>query len=148
MEQVQRRQLTLMRAIVTFVIAWFVLAAAVYVLQLVTWPKDELQCRINLMKLDKAVQEYNASHPNAPLTEDIPQAMIDQLGIQTHDSSGKEIHYYFLAPSPHGGVMAKCNAHEINPISLEILGVTILAVIATLLLLSYQGFSIFVKEGS
>ena len=138
-----RKQLTWKRWWMTWGISWVIVAALVYILQWVMWPAEELQCRTHIRQLTQAVAVYNQANPATALKEDIPQKMIDDLGIKAKDASGKENHYYFLAPSPHGGVLVKCNTHEINPFSIELLGVTILSVIAAVLFVSLQGYSIF-----
>jgi len=137
-----RKALTWKKGLITLAVSWVVCGISIYTLQLMLWPKEELECRTNLRLLAGAVAEYNQAHPSAPLTEDIPDSMVQSLGIKTHDASGKEVHYYFLSPSPHGGVMPKCNAHDINPLSLELMGVTIVAVIGSVLFLSLSGYTL------
>jgi hypothetical protein len=138
------KKLTAVRALATFVISWAVCAAAVAALQFALWPADELACRSQLRALTAAIKVHNAQNPSRVLKadDDVPQDMLDRLKIQVKDAAGKEVHYYFLAPAPRGGWLVKCNTHVINPMSLELLGVTILAAVAALLFLAMRGYTL------
>ncbi len=164
-------------------------AIVVIALQKLLWPKDEWQCRTNIIKLNRAVAKYNRANPDKKLVEDLTEpdpktkkTYIDQALVaggflkkdeivnpmrKNERGEEEETHYYYLGEVAHSwdlyytglsvvrqlpdgpkkmNVATKCNAHEMNPLTIELLGILILTGIASIFTWSFMGYSLPFKD--
>lgn len=122
------RKLTWKNGLLIFALCWVVTFVAVYVLRQVLIPRDELDCYARVQTLQKAVDQWNAAHPDKPVTEDIDENALVQAGFLQPLTYDHDKHYYFVGETAHG-LKVKCNKHEDNPLVLKLTGDTLIAVL-------------------
>jgi hypothetical protein len=136
------QKLTWKRGLLIFAACWVVTFVAVYVLRQVLIPREELDCYARVQTLQKAVDKWDAAHPDKPVTEDIDENALVMEGFLQPLSYDHNRHYYFVGETAHG-LRVKCNKDEDNPLILRLTGVTILAVPVFVFFCIYRKLSLF-----
>ena len=122
------KKLTWKNGLPIFAVCWAVTFLSVYVLRQALIPRDELDCYARVCTLQKSVNQWNAAHPDKPVTEDIDENALVQAGLLQPLSYDHDKHYYFVGETAHG-LRVKCNKHEDNPLILKLTGDTLLALL-------------------
>lgn len=135
-------KLTWKNGLLIFAVSWVVTFAAVYILRQALIPRDELDCYARVITLQKAVNQWNAAHPDKPVTEDIDENALVKEGFIQPQTYDPEKHYYFVGETAHG-LKVKCNKHEDNPLILKLTGDTLLAVLVFIVFCAFRRYSLF-----
>ncbi|HVM33156.1 MAG TPA: hypothetical protein VMU88_08480 [bacterium] len=131
-----------------FAVIWVATFALVWGLRQIFVPREELDCYARIQVFQKAVDQWNALHPDQAMTESLdPGKGLDEgklvssglMPVQTYDH---DRHYYFIDKTPHG-LKVKCNKDEDNPLILKLTGDTLLAVIVFVIFCSSRGLVLF-----
>jgi hypothetical protein len=134
--------LTWKTGLLIYAICWVATTAAVTVLRHVFIPKDEMDCYYRVETLQKAVNGWNAAHPDKIINDEIDEAALVKEGFLQPLTYDHEKHYYFVGETAHG-LKVKCNKHEDNPLVLRLTGDTILAVLVFIVFCAWRGFVLF-----
>jgi hypothetical protein len=134
-----------------FAICWVATFAAVTILRHLLIPKEELDCYARIQMFQKAVDKWNAMHPDQAMTDSLDKdKMLDetkltQAGLippQTYDHNR---HYYFIGATAHG-LKVQCNKDADNPLILKLTGDSLLAMLAFVVFCSSRGLVLFGPE--
>ena len=135
-------KLTWKNGLIIFAACWVVTAGAVTALRHVLIPKDEMDCYYRIETLQKAVNQWNAAHPDKIINDDIDEAALVKEGFLTPQTYDHEKHYYFVGETAHG-MKVKCNKHEDNPLVLRLTGDFLLAVLVFIVFCVYRRYVLF-----
>ena len=136
------KKLTWKTGLVIFAICWVATFVTVWVLRQVMIPKEELDCYARVITFQKAVNQWNAAHPDKPVTEDIDENALVQAGFLQPLTYDHDKHYYFVGQTAHG-LRVKCNKHEDNPLVLKLTGDTLLAVLVFVVFCANRKYVLF-----
>ncbi len=140
------KQLTAKKGWLIFAVCWVISFFVIYGLRQVLIPKEELDCYGRVITLQKAVNQWNQTHLEKPITELIDENALVQAGFLKPLTYDHERHFYFAGQTAHGPKV-KCNKDEDNPMILKLTGDTLIAVLFFLFYCSYRGFVLFGDEG-
>ena len=112
---------------------------------------DELHCRKQMKILQNAVNQYNRDYPQDKkgsmefgFPGFVEKTLIPQNYIREKITDLREKHSYYLQRNG----FVNCREHPRNPFSLYLMGLIILAIIATALELGAMGYQITWKDES
>jgi len=125
-----------------YAVCWVATFLATFALRQVLIPREELDCYARVPVLQKAVDQWNAAHPDRPVTEIIDENALVQEGFLKPLTYDHEKHYYFVGQTAHG-LRVKCNKHEDNPLLLKLTGDSILAVLVFVIYCSNRKYVFF-----
>lgn len=140
--------LTWQKGWMIFAISWVATFAVVWGLRQILIPKEELDCYARVQLFQKAVDQWNAAHPDQAMIDSMDESKefdenkLVQAGLippQTYDHNR---HYYFIDTTPHG-MKVKCNKDEDNPLILKLVGDTLLAILVFVIYCSSRGLVFF-----
>jgi hypothetical protein len=141
-EKNKRQKLTWKTGAALYAACWIAAFGAVYLLRQALIPKEELDCYARIRILQKAVDQWDAAHPDQPVTEEIDQQALVKAGFLKPLVYDHDKHYYFVGKTAHG-LRVKCNKHEDNPLSLKLTGDTLLAVLLFAVFCAWRGYVLF-----
>ena len=127
---------------VLFAACWVVTFGLVFVLRQTLIPREELDCYSRVQTLQKAVDRWDAAHPDKPVTEDIDENALVQEGFLQPLTYDHDRHYYFVGETAHG-LRVKCNKDEDNPLILRLTGDTLLAVVLFIFVCVNRKYTLF-----
>lgn len=136
------KKLTSKNGFLIFALCWVVSVAAVFVLRQVLIPRDELDCYVRVITLQKAVNQWNQAHLDKVINDEIDETTLVKEGVLQPLTYDHEKHYYFVGETAHG-LKVKCNKHEDNPLVLRLTGDTLLAVLLFVVFCSFRGYVLF-----
>ena len=125
-----------------FAACWVVTIGVVTALRHVLIPKDEMDCYYRIETLQKAVNQWNAAHPDKIINDEIDEVTLVKEGFLTPQTYDHEKHYYFVGETAHG-MKVKCNKHEDNPLVLRLTGDFLLAVLVFIVFCIYRRYVLF-----
>ncbi|HET9868910.1 MAG TPA: hypothetical protein VFR02_00215 [bacterium] len=131
-----------------FAACWLATFLAVWGLRQVFIPKEELDCYARVQVLQKAVDQWNAAHPDQAMTDSLDpgqgldEAKLTAAGLMPAQTYDHNRHYYFIDKTPHG-LKVKCNKDEDNPLILRLVGDTLLAALVFVFYCSGRGLVLF-----
>jgi hypothetical protein len=112
---------------------------------------DELLCRKQMQVLQKAVNQYNQTHPEDQkgsmefgFPGFVEKTLILQGYVKETITDLREKHSYYLERNG----FVNCREHPRNPFSIYLMGLIILTVIASILELGFLGYQIQWKDES
>ncbi|MDI6784220.1 MAG: hypothetical protein QME64_09040 [bacterium] len=141
-----------------------VITGLVLLANLLFTPLEEFQCRQQIRIIQTAINAYNRAHPAEKKLQFefgfpgfieqtlIPQGYIINFKSEIRNpkseikkeaiSDIRETHSYYLERNG----FVNCRIHQRNPISIMILGISILSILATVLAFAFLGYQIKYKE--
>lgn len=131
-----------------FAVCWLVTFGVVWGLRQALIPKEELDCYARVRLFQKAVDQWNAAHPEQAMTDSLDpgkgfdEAKLVQAGLIPPQTYDHHRHYYFITKTVHG-LRVKCNKDEDNPLVLKLTGDTLLAILVFVLFCSSRGWVLF-----
>ena len=125
-----------------FAACWVATVIVVYGLRQLLIPADEMACYHRVETLQKAVNLWNAAHPDKIIKEDIDEVALVKEGFLQPLTYDHDKHYYFVGETAHG-LKVKCNKHEDNPLVLRLTGDILLAVLVFVAFCVWRGYVLF-----
>lgn len=139
------KKLTAKKGWIIFLICWAVSFLSIYALRQVLIPREELDCYARVIILQKAVNQWNQTHLDKPITELIDENALVQAGFLKPLNYDHERHFYFVGQTAHGPKV-KCNKDEDNPLILKLTGDTLIAVLLFVVYCSFEKYVLFSDE--
>jgi len=141
----KNKKITFKQGLVIYAVCWVLTVLAVWGLRHIFIPKEEMDCYNRIPVFQKAVDQWNAAHPDKPVTEIIDENALTQAGFLPPQTYDHERHYYFVGQTAHG-LRVKCNKDEDNPLVLRLAGDSELAVLVFLVYCMYRKYVFFDKS--
>src|SRR5208282_3329507 len=139
------KKLTAKKGWIIFLICWVVSFLSIYALRQALIPREELDCYARVITLQKAVDQWNQTHLDKPITELIDENALVQAGFLKPLTYDHEHHFYFVGQTAHGP-RVKCNKDEDNPLILKLTGDTLIAVLLFVVYCSFKKYVLFSDE--